>query len=141
MDNKENNSEYHIEVLSDSATFYPLIERFVKRLLPETRVRLWDRLPTIYESLNKEPSELIIVDGVFTQNSAIDLIHSIRFKMKVYTPIWFFTVVETPDFLLKAREVGANRIIERPFDPIEIATEICLYLKQKKSYSNPNAYE
>jgi DNA-binding response OmpR family regulator len=86
----------------------------------------------IHESFNKQPSDLIIVDGNFTQNSSIDLIYSIRFKLKIFTPIWFFTVVETPEFLHKALEVGANRIIERPFDPIITATEISDYLKRKR---------
>jgi len=75
----------------------------------------------IHESFNKQPSDLIILDGIFTQNSSIDLMYTIRFNLRIITPIWFFSVIETPEFLLKAREVGANRIIERPFDPIEIA--------------------
>jgi DNA-binding response OmpR family regulator len=141
MENKEENSHSHIEIISDSATFYLLIERFVKVLHTGIQIRVWDQLSSIYESLNKQPSDLIIVDGNFTQNAAIDLMYSLRFKLKIYTPIWFFSVVETPEFLFKALEVGANRIIERPFDPIETAAEICNYLKQKTSHSNNSSYE
>lgn len=141
MEKKEENSHSHVEIISDSATFYLLIERFVKVLYPAIQIRVWDQLLTIYESLNKQPSDLIIVDGNFTQNVAIDLMHSLRFKLKIYTPIWFFSIVETPEFLFKALEVGANRIIERPFDPIETAAEICNYLKQNTSHSNNSSYE
>lgn len=141
MEKKEENSYSHVEIISDSATFYLLIERFVKVLYPAIQIRVWDQLLTIYESLNKQPSDLIIVDGNFTQNVAIDLMHSLRFKLKIYTPIWFFSIVETPEFLFKALEVGANRIIERPFDPIETAAEICNYLKQNTSHSNNSSYE
>lgn len=141
MENHRKNFEFHIEIISDSATFYLLIERFVKVLYPSIQIRVWDQLSSIYESLNKQPSDLIIVDGNFTQSAAIDLIYSLRFKLKIYTPIWFFSVVETPEFLHKALEVGANRIIERPFDPIETAAEICNYLKQKTLHSNDSSYE
>ncbi|MBP7369273.1 MAG: response regulator transcription factor [Paludibacteraceae bacterium] len=131
MKNEENDPEYRLEVISDSPTFYLLIEKFVKLSYSNIQLQVWDSLPMIHESLNKQPSDLIILDGNFTQNSAIDLIYSIRFKLKIFTPIWFFSVIETPEYLLKALEVGANRIIERPFDPIEIASEIHQYLKQK----------
>ena len=131
MKNEENDPEFRLEVISDSPTFYLLIEKFVKLLYSNIQIQVWDSLPMIYESFNKHPSDLIILDGNFTQNSAIDLIYSIRFKLKIFTPIWFFSVIETPEYLLKALEVGANRIIERPFDPIEIASEIHQYLKQK----------
>lgn len=141
MENHRKNIESHIEIISDSATFYLLIERFVKVLYPSIQIRVWDQLSSIYESLNKQPSDLIIVDGNFTQSAAIDLIYSLRFKLKIYTPIWFFSVVETPEFLHKALEVGANRILERPFDPSETAAEICNYLKQKTSHSNNSSYE
>ena len=131
MKNEENDPEFRLEVISDSPTFYLLIEKFVKLLYSNIQIQVWDSLPMIYESFNKHPSDLIILDGNFTQNSAIDLIYSIRFKLKIFTPIWFFTVVETREYLLKALEVGANRIIERPFDPIEIASEVYHSLKQK----------
>ena len=131
MKNEENDPEFRLEVISDCPTFYLLIEKFVKLLYSNIQIQVWDSLPMIYESFNKHPSDLIILDGNFTQNSAIDLIYSIRFKLKIFTPIWFFTVVETREYLLKALEVGANRIIERPFDPIEIASEVYHSLKQK----------
>lgn len=131
MQNNENDPEYRLEVISDSPTFCLLIERFVKLLYSNIQIQIWDSLPMIHESFNKQPSDLIIVDGNFTQSAAIDLMHSIRFKLKIFTPIWFFSVVETPEFLHKALEVGANRIIERPFDPIETAAEICHYFQQK----------
>jgi DNA-binding response OmpR family regulator len=131
MKNNKNDPEYRLEVISDSPTFYLLIEKFVKLSYSNIQLQVWDSLPMIHESLNKQPSDLIILDGIFTQNSSIDLMYTIRFNLRIITPIWFFSVIETPEFLLKAREVGANRIIERPFDPIEIAAEICHYLKQK----------
>ena len=131
MKNNKNDPEYRLEVISNSPTFYLLIERFVKLLHSNIQIQIWDSLPMIHESLNNQPSDLIILDGIFTQNSSIDLMYTIRFNLRIITPIWFFSVIETPEFLLKAREVGANRIIERPFDPIEIAAKICHYLKQK----------
>jgi DNA-binding NarL/FixJ family response regulator len=125
-----------IDIISNDAVFSPLMKSFVKRMDPEIVLHEATSLELLYKQLKENNFDLIIVDGNFSENSAIDLLYIIRFKLKIFTPIWFFTVIQTPEYYNKALQVGANVIIERPFDPIEIASQIHEFLHNKVSVKN-----
>ncbi|MBP9017828.1 MAG: response regulator [Paludibacteraceae bacterium] len=127
---------YRINIISNEIIFLTLIKKFVEKIELDIQVSQTDSLNVLYKKMKDNYYDLIIVDGNFSENSAIDLIHIIRFKLKTFTPIWFFTVIQTPEYYKKALQVGANVIIERPFDPIEIASQIHEFLTKKVTVKN-----
>jgi DNA-binding NarL/FixJ family response regulator len=127
---------YRINIISNEIVFLTLIKNFVEKIDLDIQVSQTDSLNLLHNELKEKHFDLIIVDGNFSENSAIDLIHTIRFKLKIFSPIWFFTVIQTPEYYNKALQVGANVIIERPFDPIEIASKIHEFLSDKVSLKN-----
>ena len=127
---------YRINIISNEIVFLTLIRNFIKKIELDIQISETDSLNMLYKELKENSFDLIIVDGNFSENSAIDLIHTIRFKLKTFTPIWFFTVIQTPEYYKKALQVGANVIIERPFDPIEIASQIHGFLTKKVTEKN-----
>ena len=127
---------YRINIISNEIVFLTLIRNFIKKIELDIQISETDSLNMLYKELKENSFDLIIVDGNFSENSAIDLLYIIRFKLKIFTPIWFFTVTQTPEYYNKALQVGANVIIERPFDPIEIASQIHEFLHNKVSVKN-----
>ncbi|HOF98992.1 MAG TPA: response regulator [Paludibacteraceae bacterium] len=127
---------YRINIISNEIVFLTLIRNFIKKIELDIQISETDSLNMLYKELKENSFDLIIVDGNFSENSAIDLLYIIRFKLKIFTPIWFFTVIQTPEYYNKALQVGANVIIERPFDPIEIASQIHEFLHNKVSVKN-----
>jgi len=127
---------YRINIISNEIVFLTLIRNFIKKIELDIQISETDSLNMLYKELKENSFDLIIVDGNFSENSAIDLIHTIRFKLKTFTPIWFFTVIQTPEYYKKTLQVGANVIIERPFDPIEIASQIHGFLTKKVTEKN-----
>ena len=75
---------------------------------------------------NGNEAALIIIDGKMTDISPISLTYSIRYESHITTPIWLFSEINTQSYKKKALEVGVNKILEKPFDPIEIARNIVL---------------
>jgi len=127
---------FRINIISNEIVFLTLIRNFIKKIGLDIQISETDSLNMLYKELKENSFDLIIVDGNFSENSAIDLLYIIRFKLKIFTPIWFFTVIQTPEYYNKALQVGANVIIERPFDPIEIASQIHEFLHNKVSVKN-----
>jgi len=127
---------YRINIISNEIVFFTLVKNFVEKIKLDIQVSQTDSLNLLYNESKENHFDLIIVDGNFSENSAIDLINTIRFKLKIFSPIWFFTVIQKPEYFNKALQVGANVIIERPFDPIEIASQIHEFLSDKVSLQN-----
>ena len=76
------------------------------------------------EKMNTNEISMVIIDGKMTDISAIELIHLIRYNHQIVSPIWLFSEIKTAQYFQQALLVGANKIINRPFDPQLIAKEI-----------------
>jgi CheY-like chemotaxis protein len=87
--------------------------------------------PTVPE--NKELPQLIIIDARISGISPIDLLNQLRVDLRFTMPIWFVTQIGADLYLEKIMDVGANRIIFIPFDPLKLANEIVELINFKRS--------
>ncbi|HEY6913987.1 MAG TPA: hypothetical protein VI413_04865, partial [Paludibacter sp.] len=62
--------------------------------------------------------------GGLSNLSSIELIQHIRMKKRILSPIWFFPEIQTEKYILKAKEMGVNKFITKPFDPYVVIDEI-----------------
>ena len=77
-------------------------------------------------------ASIIIVDGTMTLISPIALIYNLRYALNIVSPIWLFSDIVFPDYIVKTKEVGTSEVIYKPFDPIETSKKINQFvLKQK----------
>jgi DNA-binding response OmpR family regulator len=87
---------------------------------------------------DKKDIDLIIVDGKMMTISPIQLIYELRYIHKITSAIWMFTIIDIPDYLEKVIEVGANKTIQKPFDPEEITNDIIAYIQTHSLKSTNN---
>lgn len=80
--------------------------------------------PDVFQSHAADDVKLIIVDGKLIDVSPVELIYQARYHFNILCNIWFITEIRSLNYLQKVLEVGANRIIQKPFDPYELSREI-----------------
>lgn len=114
---------YKVSIITNDNVFFNLIDAFLK---VQDGSIITSKITSIseIESNFTQYSDLIIVDGNLTKNSPIELIHDMRYTYDIYIEIWFFTENVIPEYIKKAKEVGANLILKKPFNPTEIAIKI-----------------
>ena len=118
---------YKVSIITNDNVFFYLIDSFLKAQDGSIYTVKISGISEI-ESNYTQYSDLIIVDGNLTKNSPIELIHDMRFSYDIYTEIWFFSENSIAEYLKKAKEVGVNVILKKPFDPAEIASRITEFL-------------
>lgn len=121
---------YKVSIITNDDVFFNLIEAFLKVQDENVVIAKITSISEIKSHYNQY-FDLIIVDGNLTKNSPIELIYDMRYTYEIYTEIWFFTENIIPEYIKKAKEVGANLILRKPFNPTIIATKIKEFL-----YSN-----
>jgi DNA-binding response OmpR family regulator len=125
MENKSNNKIVHI--VSNHDFFYLLFKTFVQQIDKECKLQKIEHVHVAYNK-NENNSEnlpnLIIIDANIDRISPIDLVNILRSDMHYQMPIWFVTEIVAEQYVSKMKDVGANRIISKPFDPEELALEI-----------------
>ena len=132
-----NSGPIAVQIVSNNDFFYMLFKTFIQQLMKECVVDKIEQIHTFYthETINEFGiPRLIIVDANIAGISPVDLINELRTEMKYKMPVWFVTEISARQYLTKIMDVGANRIIFKPFDPERIAKEIVLLLKSPKSY-------
>lgn len=78
----------------------------------------------IQETIINTKCKLIILDGTFSNMPSMEVIHDLRIIEKLELPIWFFPEITANDYITKSYSLGVNRVIHKPFDPINISNEI-----------------
>ncbi len=81
-------------------------------------------------------SSIILVDGKMTLISPLELIYKLRYEMKITSPVWLLSEINTSAYIEKAIQLGANKIIKKPFDPIDLAYETAFFVLKQKPSSN-----
>ena len=82
------------------------------------------------EKCDKIKCDLILVDGALKSVSSFEMIQNIRLKKLISVPIWYFPEISTVEYIHKSKQIGVNRIIEKPFDPYVVADEILIELNK-----------
>lgn len=125
MESNSNNKNVHI--VSNHDFFYLLFKTFVQQIDKECRLQKVEFVHDVYnknEISKADLPNLIIIDANIERISPIDLVNILRSDMYYQMPIWFVTEIVAQQYVSKIKDVGANRIISKPFDPEELAREI-----------------
>jgi len=113
-----------ILIITDDVVFPNLFEVLLQRMIPELKIEICESYNEIDIKINAENYKLIILDGKISKTSPIEIVQHIRLKNKIKAPIWFFPEIRTKSYIDKMYEVGANRMITKPFDPYIVTSEI-----------------
>ncbi len=114
-------------IVTKDNVFFLLVKTFVESI---SYFVVCEKI-TNYETILTEKNEnikLIIIDDKMADISPIELIHKLRYEFEILCKIWFVSEVRTKAYLEKALEVGANRVIQKPFDIHELTREIVKYV-------------
>lgn len=114
----------NIAIISDDILFWNLFIPLLNRKIPDVNILVCGTYREIDKKTEKINLDLIIVDGGLSNLSSIELIQYIRMKKRVLSPIWFFPEIQTEKYILKAKEMGVNKFIMKPFDPYVVIDEI-----------------
>lgn len=87
-------------------------------------IDIYKSIDDIEKRMGIYPCHLILIDGEMSNVSSFEVLQYIRNTKCNKTEIWFFTGIQTEEYILQAMVIGANKIIYRPLDPIAIANEI-----------------
>ena len=118
-----------IAFISDDVLFLNLLSPLLKRVLPNIQIYNCSSFREIEDKINEVKCDLILVDGGLTSVSSIEIIHYIRLNKHILAPIWFFPEILTNEYIHKSKEMGATKIINKPFDPYQITDEIVSAIK------------
>lgn len=121
-----------IAIITNDNVFFRLIDTYLKKINGSIFSKQVSSVSEIESDFFTMSSNLIIIDGNLKVNSPIEITYHIRYKLHIYSTIWFFTEIRTAEYLYKAKEVGVNRIVQKPFDPIEIMDDIRVFIHQRK---------
>lgn len=112
--------------------FYLLLKSHVEFLNPEIVCDKVTNFRTFDQDITDQ-TVLLVVDSKMFDISAIELVNFIRCTYKLTTPIWFFSEIKKIQYLNKALDVGANKVIRKPFEPLEVAHEIVAFVNSRLS--------
>lgn len=111
-------------IISDDILFWNLITPLLNRNAPEIEIHICSTYQEINSKIEELSCDLIIIDGGLSRISSIELIQFIRMSKHAIAPIWFFPEILSDGYIRKVMEIGANRIIHKPFDPYVVTKEI-----------------
>lgn len=115
-----------VAIISDDILFDNLLSPLIRQRINDVEITVCRNYIDINTKVENTQCDLIILDGGISHVSSIELIRYLRVKKQLVAPIWFFAEIQNPEYLQKAMELGASRIIKKPFDPNVIAHEVGL---------------
>lgn len=113
-----------ILIITDDIVFSHLLSSLLYIRLDNAAIKTCDTYQDIDNQVDNSVISLVIIDGKISTLSSIEVIRYLRMKKGLIMPVWFFPKIVNESYIYKVKEMGANRIIYRPFDPYVIVTEI-----------------
>ena len=123
--------KYSITIITDDIVFSNLLVTLLKRELPDLHIQLCNSYHEIDEHFGKTKDDFILIDGGISSISSIETIQYLRTTKLVIAPIWFFPEIVTTEYIHKSIQMGASKIINKPFDPYLIVNEIVSLINSK----------
>lgn len=118
-------------IISDDLLFAKIIIPLLNLKIDNLEIEVCTSVDEIVVKIDKDRCDLVLVDGGMTNMLSLEVIQFIRLKKNVINPIWFFPQIQTRPYLYKAYEMGVSRIINKPFDPYWVVTEIASLIEKK----------
>lgn len=113
-----------IAIVSDDLIFYKLFETPLLRKIPDLTLISCQSYQDIDATFRGADMQLILLDDFKASISSIEIIRHLRTNLKSVAPIWFFPEIKTNAYAYKSYEMGASKLIYRPFDPLRMTKEI-----------------
>jgi DNA-binding NtrC family response regulator len=128
--------KYSISLITDDIVFSNLLMPLLKRQIPDLQIQICNSYQEINNHFIKSNCDFILIDGGISSISSIEIIQYLRTIKLVVAPIWFFPEIVTSEYIYKSIQMGASKIINKPFDPYLIVGEIVSSLKFTQSKAN-----
>jgi len=129
-------TKFSIAFITDDIVFSNLISIPLKRELTDINIIICKSVSEINEQIKSHICDLILLDGNFASVSSIEIIEYLRKDKLIISPIWFFTEINTKEYIHKSILMGANKIFNKPFDPYSIVNDIISSTKDKPLNAN-----
>jgi DNA-binding response OmpR family regulator len=113
-----------IAIITDDMTFTMILLPLLSIKINRLQAAICESFSDIESKVDEQQVKLIIIDGGIKRFSSIEMIHYLRVKKRILVPIWFFPEIQTAEYLYKSKEMGANKIILKPFDPYQVTDDI-----------------
>lgn len=119
-----------IGIISNDILFENFFVQLLKNNATEVEVLVYHEDYKTIDKVDKSKCDLLLLDGGIIGISCIEILRKLRINEKVVSPIWFFSEIPSKTHEHMALTMGASRIINKPFDPTKIVSEILLALKK-----------
>ncbi len=113
-----------IVIITDDIVFSHLLSSLLCIRLNNVVIKTCETYQDIDNQVDGSIIVLILIDGKISTLSGIEVTRYLRMKKKLIAPVWFFPEIVNEAYIYKVKEMGANRIVCRPFDPYAIVSEI-----------------
>jgi len=114
----------YLTIVTDELLFWNLFVPLLSRSIQDIQIDVCRSFHEINEKMDAKLCDLVLVDGGMSKLSSIEVIQYIRLQKNILSPIWFFPEIQIKDYIYKAYEMGATRIVNKPFDPYRVSDEI-----------------
>jgi|GEM_PF-1194557 DNA-binding response OmpR family regulator len=111
-------------IISDDMVFVQLISSLIYIRLEHVIVTPCKTYQELDNQMNTLSVALVLIDGKISTMSGIEVTRYLRMTKEYIMPIWFFPEIVNESYIYKVKEMGANRMVYRPFDPYVIVSEI-----------------
>jgi len=110
--------------MSNDILFPQLFETLLYRKIKGVNVIVCKSIQEIKEKVPVHSANLGLLDSILNGISSLEVIRYLRMERRIVTPLFYFSDIQTEAYTYKAYEMGASRIIHRPFDPNVVTDEI-----------------
>jgi len=113
-----------IMIISNDILFPQLFETLLYRKIGKVNIVVCKSIQDIVDKIPVNTADLGILDSTLNGIPCLEVIRYLRVDRQVVTPLFYFSDIQTEAYTYKAYEMGASKIIHRPFDPNIVTDEI-----------------
>ncbi|TRX62376.1 response regulator [Carboxylicivirga sp. M1479] len=113
-----------VHIISEDQVFITIIHRLLINRFGKvkyTKSRSFNEVKLMSEN---SVYDVILLDKFIAGTAPFELLSFLRNKKNILTPIFYFTINELDE--VRALEVGANKVIIKPFVPSDLMDEVQL---------------
>jgi len=111
-------------IVSNDILFPQLFDTLLYRKIKGVNIVVCKSIQDIIDKVPPHSSNLGILDSTLNGVPSLEVIRYLRMERHVVTPLFYFADIQTEAYTYKAYEMGASKIIHKPFDPNIITDEI-----------------
>lgn len=113
-----------IVIMSNDILFTQLFETLLYRKIKGVKIVVCKSIQEIKEKVLVDSASLGLLDSILNGISSLEVIRYLRMERHIVSPLFYFSDIQIEAYTYKAYEMGASRIIHRPFDPNVITDQI-----------------